>query len=392
MREETYKAENIDEIIWLRLNRLKSVKLCENLIRKKLSKSPNSLITEEIIKSKAVGLSSAIDSAIGYWQVNPQSINAKVLSRYYFLLQMTIAEQVCSVKNTADLKEVQKHTEYGHGLGTITQPTLEFPENYYTFAIRGGHFHSYTKSLGIDTKKYDFEKRPRVFSDIEDKDSSKIVNLIDLFRRIPELSNVIEEYTDKPPLSLHIGYSLMDNQHGFDAIKNHMDKTGKYTLSAPITSAETNSFINIYSESNKVTPEYLSTLGMPLTDFQIKTDTHSQEKYIIGKLIHPSDKQWHQYLKTYRSSYSPTTYVVPLWGETSDNIVINFTLLYTLSIIVRYLPDLWYRINTGDLDHIGSLIEYYVSTIDHILPLQMLERITEANISIHQPGSMFGPM
>jgi hypothetical protein len=390
MRDETYKAENVDEIVWLRLNRLKSVKLCENLIRKKLTKSPNPLITEEIIKAKAIGLSSAIDSAIGYWEVNPRSLNAKILSRYYFLLQMTIAEQVSSVKNTDDLKEVQRHTENGHGLGTIIQPEIDFPDNYFTFAVRGGHFYSYTKSLGIDTKKYDFDKRPRKFSDITDK--TKIVNLVDLFRRIPELSNVIEEYTDKPPLSFHIGYSQMNNQHELDAVKAHIQKTGQFALTAPITSNEKTSYLAIYSESELVTAEYLDSLSLPMTDFKVETDSHSKERYIVGKLIHPSDKHWHQHIKTYHSSYAPSSYVVPLWGATSDNIVINFTLLYTLSIIVRYLPDLWYRINTGDLNHIGSLTEYYISIVDHVLPLEMLERITEANISIHQPGSLFGPM
>ena len=147
---ETFRAENTDEIVWLRLNRLKSVKLCEKLIRKKLAKSPNPNITEDVIKAKAVGLSSAIKSAIGYWQVKPQSINAKVLSLYYFLLQMTIAEQVSSVRNTDDLKTVQKHTENGHGLGTISAEDKDFPENYFTFAIRSGHFYSYSKFLGIN--------------------------------------------------------------------------------------------------------------------------------------------------------------------------------------------------------------------------------------------------
>lgn len=390
MRHETFKAENIDEIVWLRLNRLKSVRLCENLIRKKLAKTPNPLITENIIKSKAIGLSSAIDSAIGYWQVTPQSLNAKVLSRYYFLLQMTIAEQVSSVKNVDDLKTVQKHTENGHGLGTITNSDEDFPSNYFTFAIRAGHFYSYAKSLGIDTKKYDLEKRPRKFSDITDK--SKIVNLIDLFRRIPELSNIIEEYTDQPPLSFHIGHSNLNMRNDLDAAKEHMDKTGELVFQAPVTSSTKTTFISVYSESEKVTPEYLTSLGLPLTDFKVLQGLASDECYITGKLVHPSDKIWHQQLKTYSSSYAPTSMIVPLWNETSDIIVINFTLLYTLSIIVRYLPDLWYKINSGDLDHIGSLTEYYISIIDHIIPLKMLERITEAKISIHQPGSIFGPI
>lgn len=390
MRDETFKAENVDEIVWLRLNRLKSVRLCENLIRKKLTKSQNELITEEVIKAKAIGLSSAIESAIGYWEVNPRSLNAKILSRYYFLLQMTIAEQVSSVKNTDDLKKVQRHTENGHGLGTIIQPEVDFPYNYFTFAVRSGHFYSYTKSLGIETKKYDFDKRPRKFSDIIDK--TKIVNLVDLFRRIPELSNVIEEYTDSPPLSFHIGHSQMDNLHEMDAIKEHINRTGQFTLKAPITSNEKTSYLAIYSDSELVTPEYLESLGLPMTDFKVETDSHSKERYIVGKLVHPSNKYWHQHINIYNSSYAPSSYVVPLWGTTTDNVVINFILLYTLSIIVRYLPDLWYRINNGDLNHIGSLTEYYVSIIDHVLPLEMLERITESKISIHQPGSLFGPI
>jgi hypothetical protein len=388
MRYETYKAENIDEIVWLRLNRLKSIKLCENLIKDKLLKSPNPLITEDILRSKAIGLSSTIESAIGYWQVNPQAVNAKVLSRYYFLLQMTIAEQVSSVKNTDDLKVVQRHTENGHGLGTIMEPNLDFPDNYFTFALRNGHFYSYTRSLAIDTKKYDFEKRPRKFSEINDV--KKIVNLIDLFRRIPELRNIIEEYTNKPPLSFHVGYSLIDNHQDINSVEEIFGRSGQFALTSPSKSKEKTSYIDIYSESEQVNPEYLSTLVLPLTDFQIKIDSNSNERYITGKLIHPSDENWHQNIKTYSSSYAPTSYVVPLWDATNDNIVINFTLLYTLSIIVRYLPDLWYRINSGDLNHIGSLIEYYVSIIDHVLPLEMLERITDAQISIHQPGSLFG--
>lgn len=389
MTHESYKAENIDEIVWLRLNRLKSVKLCENLIRKKLALTPNSKITEDVIKSKAIGLSSAIDSAIGYWQVSPQSVNAKVLSRYYFLLQMTIAEQVSSVKNTDDLKEVQRHTESGHGLGTIINPDSTFPDNYFTFAIRGGHFYSYTKFLGIDTKKYDFEKRPRKFSEITDP--TKVVNLIDLFRRIPELSNVIEEYTDKPPLSFHIGHSFINYQNDSEAVKEHIRKTGEFTLKAPVTTPEKGTLVSFYTESEKITPEYLNSLGLPFTDIKRLPGLAKDENFITGTLIHPSNIYWYQHIKIYSSSYSPTSIVVPLWNETSDNIVINFSLLYTLSIIVRYLPDMWYRINSGDLNHIGSLIEYYISIVDHVLPLEMLERITGANISIHQPGSLFGP-
>ncbi len=37
---------------------------------------------------------------------------------YYALLQISIAEQVASADPTLNLREVQKHTELGHGLFT----------------------------------------------------------------------------------------------------------------------------------------------------------------------------------------------------------------------------------------------------------------------------------
>ncbi len=147
--------------------------------------------------------------------------------------------------------------------------------------------------------------------------------------------------------------------------------------------------IKIFSESIKVTPEYLSTLNLPLSDFKIEYDPHTKERYISGKLLQSDDVLWYKHIKTYNSSYAPTSYIVPLWNETNDIIIINFTLLYTLSIIVRYLPELWYRITLGDLNYIGSLIEYYISIIDHILPHEMLQRIVGKDIYIHQPGSLY---
>lgn len=193
-------------------------------------------------------------------------------------------------------------------------------------------------------------------------------------------------------MSFHIGYSQINHLHELDAAKEHIKNTGQFALTASQSSSEKISYLNIYSESESINPEYLESIGLPITDFEVKIDSISNERHIVGKFIHSSEKYWHQAINLYHSSYAPSSYVVPLWGVKSDNIVLNFTLLYTLSIIVRYLPDLWYRVNTGDLNHIGSLIEYYISIVDHVLPLEMLERITEANISIHQPGSLFGPI
>jgi len=387
MQNESYKAENTDELVWLRLNRLKSTRLCENLLRSKLEKEPNELITEDIIKAKAIGISSAIESAIGYWQTPSLSCNARILSRYYFLLQLTIAEQVSSIKTTDTLKEIQKHTENGHGLGIISNPAGEFPDNMYVFALNGGHFHSYAKSVGLDVKRIALEKRPKKFEDVTEP--KKLISVLDLFSRIPELNKVIEEYTDKLPQSFHVGHSQSNMLRESEAIKDHIKLTGKFTTELPKGATKV-SDVAFYTNQRSFTIEYLESLNLPFDSYENYTDVLGRDSYIIGKLTHPSDILWHQVIGTYSSSHATLTYALPVWSDQYNSIIANFTLLYALSIVVRYLPDLWFRINNGDINHMGSLIEYYISIIDHVLPLQMLERITEAKIAIHNPGSFFG--
>ena len=133
MKTESFKAENSDEIVWIILNRLKSKNLCEKVIRSKYERKGQTY-NDTVGDLKAIGLSSAIESAIGYWEQNSKSLNSRVLSRYYFMLQSTIAEQVCNIANNDDLSKIQKHTEQGHGLGTIRDTSKLFPEDYFAFS------------------------------------------------------------------------------------------------------------------------------------------------------------------------------------------------------------------------------------------------------------------
>lgn len=147
-----FVAEDPGELVWLRLNRLKSVKLCESiLMRKNQALEEGRRLPADLIQKKALGLSSAMEGAIGYWNVTTDNLNAKILSRYYAMLQMTIAEQVGSLDNDDDLSRIQRHTEYGHGLGSIRdQSSNNFPFNTYVFVMQSGHFNSYLRHLGIE--------------------------------------------------------------------------------------------------------------------------------------------------------------------------------------------------------------------------------------------------
>lgn len=387
---QSFRAENPDEIVFLRLNRLKSTRLCENLLRDKLSGTPNAAITDEVIKAKAIGLSSVIESALGYWQSPSQSLNSKVLSRYYFMLQLTIAEQVASVVNIDGLREIQRHTENGHGLKTFLIPNGKVPEELLIYATQGGHFNSYGKFLGWDMKKCTQDKGIKKYEDITPEVRAKMITLSQLFRTIPELRTVIEEYLDEAPLSLHVGHSQsnMITQSEFNEmfIKTHH----RLPTLEDSQKLDKTTDVGIYTESSKIDIPYLESLGMPLHSFRSYSDTVSKTDTIIGSISHPGNMPWWKLFPTYSSQYVPTSFVKPIWGERYHSVAVNYALLYALSIIVRYMPDVWYRITSGEDNHIGSLIDYYISVMDHVLPLQMLEHIEATKLNIHSQGSWMG--
>lgn len=389
---ERFRAENPDEIVFLRLNRLRSPRLCENLLRDKLNENPNPAITDEILQKKAVGLASVIESALGYWQSSSQSLNSRTLSRYYFMLQLTIAEQVASVSNTDGLAEIQKHTEHGHGLKTYLVSNDKFPNNLLVYATQGGHFNSYGKFIGWEMKKWTQERSIRKPGDLTDEVRSKMLSLGDLFRTIPELRTVIEEYLAEPPLSLHIGHSesnmIAESERARQFISTHL----KMPTSEDMRTKEKTTDVAIFTKSSRIDVPYLQTLGMPLTNFRTYKYVRSVDEMIIGSITHPGEDLWWDHFPHYSSRYVPTSYVKPVWGERYHSIAVNYMLLYSLSIIVRYMPDLWYRITSGEDNHIGSLIEYYISIIDHVVPLQMLENIQETKLSIHSEGSLMADM
>lgn len=158
---ELLVAENVAEAIWLRLRRLTSSVLCKRMLMVRGSTLP-----VEVITKKAEQTAWAVQSALGYWEGGAIALNAKVLTRYYALLQISIAEQVASPNAVAGLHEIQRHTEGGHGLSTLTDPDGEFPGNYNICCLKSGHFFTYCRHKGIDLNPYAFEKRPRKWAAI----------------------------------------------------------------------------------------------------------------------------------------------------------------------------------------------------------------------------------
>ncbi|CAM7896921.1 TPA: YaaC family protein [Escherichia coli] len=376
---ERFVAADVSGAIWLRLKRLMSAQLC-----KKIIENNHPSLQEDVLIKKSIGMSSAIRSAIGYWETENGGLNSKILSRYYALLQISLAEQISSGDPNDDLKNVQKHTVSGHGLFTQSVENETFPDNIKIGCLKSGHFYSYAKHIGIDIKQYATERRPKKD---EDLDPSRTYSLTDLLKRIPELRPLLQETFGEDPLSFQIGQASRNM-----LLRSRNQSLGGLSRPKPEFSGFT--YAAIYPKGSDVTAEELNSYNIGIKNIEIESEenlTKYDQPYFVGEVHHPEDELWWDYVTTHKSGYCGTSVIVPFWG-TQDPFVLHLVVLYTLSIIVRYLPDTWYEIEHGKLDYINSLLENYLAIFDSVLPKLAVERLTKVHLVVTAPDSMNSPI
>lgn len=383
MEVERFVADDVPEAIWLRLRRLSSSQLCKRIIERHAA-----ALSPDVVEKKADGMSSAVRSAFGFWETREGGLNSKILSRYYALFQITIAEQISSNDPRADLASVQKYSEYGHGLYTLRKQDQVFPENVLLGCLKSGHFYSYVKSLGFNINEYAADKKPRTLEEVEDK---SVISLANLLCRIPELQGVVKEYLDKNPMSFQIGHAQRNNVERTERMKSHAEKTGEVLLDPPVQGNNV-TYAAIYPHGSDVTKDELNGFGFEIKDIDLeKPKNDDDEPYFVGKVVHPEGSLWWDYVETYKSGYCGTSVIVPFWGM-KDPFVLHLTVLYAFSIIVRYLPETWHEIEHGKLDYIRALLEHYLVVVDNVLPKLAVERLTRRRLLISQPGGLNAPI
>jgi hypothetical protein len=356
-RYESYFQGALSEEFVLKLfSRLKSPITCEKIIRKKKSEQE---LSNDLITKKAMGVSASIESALGFFNTHDSSLNSIILSRYYFLLQLTIAEQVGSLNNMDSLESIELYTKQGHGIKTIQDSESVFPFNFFSYIQGSGYLAKYLIFLGITDKSF-------IINDKIDKynigDPQHFVSILDLFRRIPELANVIEDHIEVFPLTFRVAVHRRD----FNA--DNGKKVAYATIYSNHTADEISSLNTILKNPKEIPYKELgfSNTGN-VTAYEIKYEGTKMPNEII---------------KLYKSGMASDMFICPLYNNIDDHIAIHLMLLYNLSIIVRYYPSLWHQIEKGDLNQFASLIDYYIYTFDQVIPISMLQRITGTRISI----------
>lgn len=364
-------AENPLAGIWSRLDQFGSVVLAEKLILRRASESGITL-TQEATKSKASGVAFSLRNASDYLRASSsESLNKRILSLYYGILALAFAEMLSSPTGPRDLDEVEGMTKQGHGLYTVPSATEDFG-GLNVGVLATGFFPHWMSFLGADTSAYS-KKKAKSPSDLDNYPTEAFTTLRELLSTVPELGDLFLEVYPTEPSWVTLVYQVLENRSGPGSNKASVGS----------------SYIHILDKSGRVDMRRFGTAGWAITEI-VPVSSASEGKEYRARVDHAGLQFWYEALILHRSPYlqSPAL-VIPVIDHIAAYRVNAVIVLYALSIVVRYMPSAWRRIEGGDWDEHLSLIKSAVSVYERVLPEQFLETIIGEGIHASQPGSFF---
>jgi YaaC-like Protein len=192
-----------------------------------------------------------------------------------------------------------------------------------------------------------------------------------LVAHIPEVADLFIEIFDSKPAWIEPHYDILANYRG-----------GMFGNQSPPMRTYGN-FIDI---SGRLTKEDVAEFPGPLSDIAPLESGGSEHKFRVA-VDHPGVPIWWDALPLHRSPFVPAAIIKPIFGTVDQYRAMCVVLLYALSIIVRYRPSVWRRVQEGDLDQMRVLIEAFLATVERILPHEFLGKITGQKIIVKEPGS-----
>jgi hypothetical protein len=226
--------------------------------------------------------------------------------------------------------------------------------------------------MGISTSEYP-RKKVRKHAYLTDYPAQSWVTLEELFARIPEIADLHREIFDSPPAWVNPVYDQEANPRI------------SLTRSSPPASR---SYVQLVDESARMTKETIASFPGPISEIA-EVPSDDPGRHFRVSVDHPEHEYWWGALPVHRSPFTHSALILPVFGEVGEFRAICLVLLYALSIVVRYRPSLWRRVQEGDLDHMRALIEAFLAVAERTLPEQFLEKITGQRIAAKQPGSLF---
>lgn len=362
------QSENPLQSVWIHLRQLESVTLAKKSIIRRAS-TAGVKIDESIIITKSEGLAFALRNASDYFRsAEGRNMSQRILNLYYGTLAFAFAEMLASPSGPATLAEIEDSTKQGHGLFTADGKSDKL-EDLIIGVIKSGFYSTYMSFLGHPTQNLPTKKGRK----LEDLTENQFwVTFEDLFGRIPDVGDLFTNIFESKPGWIIPAYDSEANASAMHRISKKIQRS--YAL--------------LIDHSGRWRKEDIVKLGGPISEIAELQTKNGSRKFRVA-VDHAGHDNFWPALQIHRSPYIDHTVIAPVFGSVNQYRAICLAILYSLSIIVRYRPSLWRRVQEGDLDYMRVLIEAYLDSIERILPEQFLETITGQTVITRQPGSFF---
>ena len=365
-------AENPLDAVIARLQQFTSKTLARKLVQRR-AETESVALTPDEIAAKAIGIAYSMRGALDYVVSTPRDpLNRRILGLYYGTMALAQAEMLASPSGPSDLDKVEAMTRYGHGLYTLAAPNGGFADLHVGVLARG-FFPQWMKFLGHDTSGYP-ERRPKSPADLKNVPAGMVCSLRDLFASMPEIYDLFAEVFGGPPGWISVAYDQEANalRPARNATPRKVDST--YGL--------------FLDPSGEISVDRLKRAGWPLAEIRQAEDHEGTGTAFRARVDHAGHDLWWTVLPTHSSPFGNNRALLfPTVGGIRKYRTIAAATLYALSIMVRYLPSAWRRIEGGDEDQYLALVQVSLAVWERLLPEHFLESIAGETVRTAQPGS-----
>ena len=368
-------AENPLDAVIARLQQFTSTTLARRLVERRADTESISL-KPETIDAKAIGIAYSMRGALDYIVSTPRdALNRRVVGLYYGAIALAQAEMLALPSGPTDLDQVESMTRNGHGLYTLLPSQGGFAD-LRVGVLASGFFPKWMEFLGHETSGYP-TKRPRSLAAVDKERPDMACLLQDLFASMPEIDDLFAEVFGGPP-----GWVSVVNDQRANWGRSRSDATAGKVVST---------YAQFIDHSGKVPIERLKSAGWPLAEIRQVGDHEGSGAAFRGRVDHAGHDYFWTVLPTFTSSFvnSIALLLFPTVGGLRQYRTIAVVTLYALSIMVRYLPSAWRRIEGGDEDQYLALVRASLAVWERVLPEQFLESIAGETVRTSQPGSLF---
>jgi hypothetical protein len=302
-----------------------------------------------------------------------ESLNKRILTLYYGSMALAFAEMLASPRGPGDLDEVEGMTKYGHGLYVLPSGTGDFG-GLNVGVIASGFFPRWAAFLGHDISAYPREKA-KSQSDLEKKPAGTLTTMRELLGALPELGDLFLEVFQTAPSWIAPVFMVEENIAGRGG--GHMQKLES-------------TYIRLVDASGRISEAQIRAADWPITEITSVIAGAGDGSVYRARVDHAGRAYWYEVLPIHHSPFKKgSTLILPVIGGMSEFRTVAVITLYALSILVRYMPSAWRRVEGGDWDEHLSLVKDALGVFERLIPEQFLESIIGERIYASQPGGLF---